>query len=305
MKEPRYLQDLDLIGSTALSSGVGMETDSMNNAINNLKKNFNLKITNNIWGNDFSSSDKKTKIKELNEILNEDIKALIIARGGDMLYETLEDINYQKIVDKKLLVEGYSDPTSLLYILTTIYDYKTIYGFNLKSYDEDTNETYYKNNISILKGNKITQESFDNLSISKKDFKESGILLGGCIEVLKDLIGTKFDKTNEFIEKYKDENIIWYFDPYNMDPASLYRTLKQFSLAGYFKHTNTILIGKIRHPQDESMMTYKDAINKALNDIENVVINTNIGHIKPCFTLINGNRYNIEYKNNKIYLENL
>ncbi len=222
-----------------------------------------------------------------------------------MLYETLEDINYQKIVDKKLLVEGYSDPTSLLYILTTIYDYKTIYGFNLKSYDEDTNETYYKNNISILKGNKIIQESFDNLSISKKDFKESGILLGGCIEVLKDLIGTKFDKTNEFIEKYKDENIIWYFDPYNMDPASLYRTLKQFSLAGYFKHTNTILIGKIRHPQDESMMTYKDAINKALNDIENVVTNTNIGHIKPCFTLINGNRYNIEYKNNKIYLENL
>lgn len=305
MKEPRYLQDLDLIGSTALSSGVGMETDSMNNAINNLKKNFNLKIANNIWGNDFSSSDKETKIKELNEILNEDIKALIIARGGDMLYETLEDINYQKIVEKKLLVEGYSDPTSLLYILTTIYDYKTIYGFNLKSYDEDTSETYYKNNISILKGNKIVQESFDNLSISKKDFKESGILLGGCIEVLKDLIGTKFDKTNEFIENYKDENIIWYFDPYNMDPASLYRTLKQFSLAGYFKHTNTILIGKIRHPQDESMMTYKDAINKALNDIENVVINTNIGHIKPCFTLINGNRYNIEYKNNKIYLENL
>ena len=27
--------------------------------------------------------------------------------------------------------------------------------------------------------------------------EEEGILIGGCIEVLKDIIGTKFDKTTE------------------------------------------------------------------------------------------------------------
>ena len=305
MKEIRYLQENDLIGSTALTSGTGNEIDSMNNAINNVKKHYNLLVTDNIWGNDLTSSSKETKIKELNYLLEKDIKALIIARGGELLYETLDDINYQKIIDKNILVEGYSDPTSLLYILTTNYDYKTIYGFNLKSYDENEEEQYYKDNLSILNGKKIELSSYDNDSISKKDFKTNGILLGGCIEVLKDLIGTKYDKTKEFIEKYKDEGIIWYFDPFNMDSASLYRTLLQFKRAGYFKYTNTILIGKIRYPQEEIYMTYKEAIERSLLEIENIVIDTNIGHIKPCFTLINGNKYEVEYKENKLFLRNL
>ena len=40
----------------------------------------------------------------------------------------------------------------------------------------------------------------------------TGRLIGGCIDVLKDIIGTKYDGTLDFIEKYKDDGIIWYFD---------------------------------------------------------------------------------------------
>ena len=303
MKYPEFLKENDLIGITALSSGCSDSIKEIKEAINNLEKEkFQVITTNNVYGNYIVSSDKEIRIKELKELLDKDIKLLQIARGGSFLYEVLNDIPYEKIVKKNILVQGYSDPTSLLYILTTKYNLATIYGLNGKSYSGEHLEDYQLKNLEILKGNLIEQSSYDNESLSiNGDFQDKGIIIGGCIEVLKDLIGTQFDNTNNFIEKYKEKNIIWYFDIYNMEPISLYLTLLQFKNAGWFKYTNTFLIGKVLIKQDESMMTYLDAIKKSISG--NIVYNTNIGHIKPMFTMINGSYGEVIYKDKKIILK--
>ena len=119
------------------------------------------------------------------------------------------------------------------------------------------------------------------------DISETGILIGGCIECLKDVIGTCFDKTNDFIEKYKKEGIIWYFDVFNMTSESLYNTLLQFKNAGWFKYTKAILIGKVRFPNSFVGIDYEEMISRAIPDIP-CVFNFDVGHVKPSFTMING-----------------
>lgn len=302
MQYPNFLKEQDLIGLTALSSGCSDSVSEMNLAINNLEKNkFRVFKTNNVYGNCVVSSDKETRIKELKQLLKEDIKLLQIARGGNFLYELLDEIPYEEIVKRKLMVQGYSDPTSLLYILTTKYDLATIYGMNGKSYSDQELSLYQLNNLEILKGNLLPQQSFDRESVSVNgDFESSGVLIGGCLEVLKDLIGTKYDETTKFIEKYKAQNIIWYFDIYAMNPIEVYITLLQFKNAGWFKYTDTFLIGKVLIKQEEDLMTYHDALKKSLD--KNIVYDTNIGHVKPMHTLINGSLAKVIYQNHELTL---
>lgn len=300
MKYPEYLNKKDLIGLTALSKGCSECIDELESSVTNLSKYFNVAYTSNVLGGELVSSSKENRILELNQLLKKNIKLLSIVRGGDFLYETLDSIPYKKIVNKNLWVQGYSDPTSLLYILTTKYDLATIYGYNGKGFEGELDKSKL-NNIKILKGQLTKQTSFDRDNISiKGDFKSEGILIGGCIECLKDLIGTKYDNTLNFINKYKNKNIVWYFDVYNMTPINLYLTLLQFKNAGWFKYSNTFLIGKMLFNNDSKEFSYLDAY-KALDG--NVVYDCNFGHTYPKFTLINGSYAEIKYKNRKLEIK--
>lgn len=299
MKYPNNLNKESLVGITALSSGASDCIDEMNQAINNLRKHFNVIYTDNIYGNYIVSSSKEERIKELNELLEKDINSLIIARGGDYLADTLDSINYQKIYDKGLLVGGMSDPTSLLYILTTKYDLATYYGINGKRYAKE--DDYILNNIKLLKGENIIQKSYKerNTISLNGDFKSKGIIIGGCIDTLRDhVFNTEFDNTLNFIEKYKEYNIVWYFDNYALTSSELFKTLKYMKENNYFKYSNTFIFGNTCYT-DEDDDIYIESIKYILKD-SNIIFNANIGHIDPVFTIINGSLSTIEYKNKEL-----
>ena len=304
MKYPNFLQKGDLIGITALSKGCGDVIKETKISLNHLKENYRLIVTPNVYESGFVSSDIKTRVKEFNDLLDENIKMLMNIRGGDFLYETLDFLDYPKIVNKKLLVQGYSDPTSLLYMLTTKYDLATIYGFNGKSYDNEVLEEYQLNNLEILKGNLVKQESFmDRKTLSLNgNFKSSGIIIGGCLDVLQKMIGTSYDNTLEFIKKYGKHKIIWYFDIYNMSSVDVYLTFLQMKNIGYFKKTDTIILGSVMFPCVDCELDYKDVYSKVFEKC-NIIVDANIGHVKPVFTIINGSLATITYQDNKMVLE--
>ena len=304
MKYPNFLKKGDYIGITALSSGTGDKIKEVKTSLNHLKEYYKLIVTPNVYGDEIVSSDAKERIKEFNELLDEDIKLLMNIRGGDFLYETLDGLDFQKIVKKNIWVEGYSDITNLLYILTTKYDLATIYGLNAKSFDNEILEEYQLNNIDFLNGKKFKQFSFNNYkTISlKENFSDNGILIGGCIDTLRYLFGTEYDNTLNFIEKYRDKGIIWYFDIYAMGSVDLYLTLLQMKKMGYFKYSDTFLFGRVLLPKIECNLSYQDAITKALGD-KNIILEADIGHVKPVFTLINGCLYNVTYQKNKLVME--
>ena len=296
MKYPTFLKRNDNLGITALSSGTGADIKEVKIAINHLKEYFHLTITPNVYGSSIVSSDIETRINELNNLLDDDIKLLMNIRGGDFLYEALPYIDFMKIKNKNIWVEGYSDITSLLYILTTKYDLATIYGFNGKSFDTNELDYYQLNNFKILMGNITTQKSSSdrNTKSLNGDFASRGLIIGGCLDILRFIPGTEFDNTMNFIEKYRKQKIIWYFDIFAMGSVDVYLTLLQFKNMGWFKYSDTIIIGNILFPKVECELEYSDAFKKVFKDM-NIVVDANIGHVKPVFTIINGSIANVKY----------
>ncbi len=304
MEYPKFLQRKNVIGITALSSGAGNTIKEVKLSLNHLKEKYRLIITPNVYGEEIVSSSKEERIKELNELLQEDINMLINIRGGDFLYEVLDDINYLEIKKKKLLVMGYSDITPLLYILTTKYDLATVYGLNGKSFDSEILEDYQLNNLKILEGNLIVQKSFlkGKTQSINGNFTSKGLLIGGCLDILRFLFGTDYDYTKNFLEKYQKYGIIWYFDIFSMGSVDVYLTMLQMQKMGYFKYSNTILFGSVLFPKVECNMEYYEGIKKVFKD-KNIIYNADIGHVKPVFTLINGSLGEISYQNNKLTLK--
>ncbi len=322
MKFPKYLKNGDTIGITACSCGVAKKLEKYEKSINNVKNNgFKIIETNNVRTDGVVSSDKVTRARELESLfLDDDIDMIAIASGGDFLYDMLTEVDFNILKDNPKLLVGSSDPTSLIYILTTNYDIATMYSpCNMSGFSSDELHESYLNYFEMLKGNLMKQEKsmyrendeVDDLFDIPNEWlningnvDSEGILIGGCIEVLKDIIGTKFDKTNEFLEKYKDEGIIWYFDVFNMTSESLYNTLLQFKNAGWFKYANAILIGKVRFPNTFVGMSYEELIGQALPE-EKVIFNFDVGHVKPSMTMINGMKARVVSNNEEGYLEYL
>ena len=317
---PEFLNDNDTIGVTACSCGVLDKIDKYEKSINNVKKNgFNILETPDVRTSGLVSTDAKTRVKELNSLItNKDIKMINIAAGGDFLCEILPYLDYDLIKNNTKWYGGSSDPTSLIYSITTKLDIPTIYTpCNMSGYSSDNLHQSYLDYFQIIKGNLVKQfksdkyESKDDIfdldnewNSYGDDINEEGIILGGCIESLKDIIGTKFDNTLEFIERYKDEGIIWYFDVFSLSVEDLYRTLLQFKNAGWFKYTKLILIGKVKYPNTFMDLTYDEMIKKALNEFK-VIYKFDIGHVKPSMTMINGFKVRVIYNEKEGSLEYL
>ena len=319
---PKYLENGDTIGITACSCGVLGKIEKYEKSINNVKKQgFYLLETDNVRTGGVVSSSNIVRARELESLfLNNNVNAIAIASGGDFLYDMLDEVDFNILKDNPKWLAGSSDPTSLLYILTTKYDIATLYSpCNMSGFSSDDLHQSYLNYFEIMKGNLVKQERFPYMENNEVDdlfdqpnewlningdVDESGIIIGGCIEVLKDIIGTKFDNTLEFLEKYKDEGFIWYFDVFSMTSEGLYNTLLQFKNAGWFKYAKAIIIGKVRFPNTFTGMEYEEAVKRALPDVK-TIFNFDIGHVKPSFTMINGMKARVVSSDNEGSLEYL
>ena len=317
---PEYLNDGDTVGITACSCGVLKKIDKFEKTLINLNKyGFNVVETDNVRTGGDVSSNAVTRAKELESLfLNKDVKMVAVARGGDYLFEMLEMVDFSILANNPKWFAGSSDPTSLLYILTTKYDMATIYSpCNMTGLDEKNLHESYLNYFKILKGNLIKQYKYDKCEVESfsddlskdnewinvnGDVNQEGILIGGCLDVLKDLIGTKYDVTEKFLEKYKNEGFIWYFDVFAKSNIDLYNTLLQFKYAGWFKYAKAILIGKICISESFGDISYEELIKKALPNIP-VVYKFDVGHVKPSFTMINGMKVRVVSNKTEVSLE--
>ena len=304
MKYPRFLEKNDTIGITALSSGAGDKIKEVKISLNHFKEDYKLIVTPNVYGDEIVSSSIETRIHEFNDLLNEDINALMNIRGGDFSLETIDNLDLKKIVKKNLLVQGYSDITSLVYTLTTKYDLATLYGFNAKSYDSEILEKYQLDNLEFMKGHIVIQRSYhDRIDYSiNGDFESKGVIIGGCLDIIRFMLGTSLDGTKNFINKYKDKKIIWYFDIFAMCSVDVYLTLLQMKNMGYFKYTDTFIFGSVLFSKIECGIDYANFYKKALGDA-NIIVDANIGHVEPKFTILNGSLATVTFKDNELVLK--
>ncbi len=335
IKYPHKLKKGDTIGITAVSDGANLL--KIDRAISNLKElGFGVIETPNTR-NSFMcvSSDGKTRAKEFITLWKDpNVKHILSARGGEFLMEMLpyldEYADVLKNTDSIKWVQGYSDPSLLLFYLTTKYHIATIHAENLSEFAMKL-EHYHsclKNTISFLKSEDIefVQTSFDKFQL--QEFEEGnlngyqltenvkyellgskdthiaveGRLIGGCVDVLALLMGTPFDTCSSFCSQFS-EGMIWYLDNCELNAAELYRRLWKMRELGWFSNANAFLIGRTFSGQAVQDFTYLEALKKALYDLNvPIIYNADIGHVPPQLTLINGAFVKVEFLQGKIKL---
>ena len=127
-------------------------------------------------------------------------------------------------------------------------------------------------------------------------------MIGGCLDCLKYLPGTPYDYTENFVEKYKNDGIIWYFDIFNMSTEDVYLTLFQLRESSWFNDTKGVIVGRVCFQNSNTSMTYEEAFQKIFPNIP-IIMDADIGHIPPKMTIINGSYAHINYSNGKGSIE--
>lgn len=319
MKKPSSIKKGELIALSSMSDGIVKESKQQKlfNAIKKLEKEFTItKDEHVICSVKGESCDAKTRTNDFMSFLNDkNVKGIVGVTGGNYLMEVLDYLDFSLIKKNVKWLQGQSDITILLYLITTKYDIQTIYSYNANSMASISDEEY-NNNLLILKGYNIIQNDFEYQLVDGKKKKSrwlckqnidlTGRIIGGCLECLMDLVGTKYDYTKKFIEKYKDDGIIWYFDIDYMTNEQLLRNLWHLKNLGWFKNAKGIIFGRLEETSYTGV-TLDEAINRGLKDLNlPIVTNFDLGHTYPRVTIVNGSmiRLKCNEKEHKIEIIN-
>ncbi len=316
MKYPEFVKKGDVLGVFAPSAGVGRKLDDFSKSLYQLNmQGFSIKNGPLVEVNDMRSGTGKQRADEL-KMMHDDvqIKALLCAAGGDFLIEMLPYTDFDSLASNPKWMMGYSDPTSLLYTLTSKYDIATLYGANAGSFDVEKVPEWMMAPIELLQGKSVIQKSTEfcdpqfrngpavyetenHWKSFSGDFKVKGRCIGGCLDSLKDLFGTPYDGTKEFIKRYESETLIWFFDIFSMTAENVYRTLLQLKSMGAFRKQDVVLAGRVLFPSSETGMDYEEAFKRALEC--RVVMDADIGHTYPRMAMVNGGICELEITGTK------
>ncbi len=318
MNIPDFIKKGDIIGVTAPSAGFTEQVDltKLESAKFNLsEKGYEVIETENVrkCEKGRSSTGKKRAEEFLSLIRNEEVKYILSASGGDFLMEMLEYLDYELIKANPKWIQGYSDNTGLIYPITTICDMATVYSGNVGDYGMSLWHDGVKDNLKLLEGKNVEQKEFnlfENEYVKKitgyegynltdkvkyefvsenKSESFTGRLLGGCLDVLIMLCGTKYDKTEEFVRKYKEDGIIWYLESFDLSSARIQCALWQLKEAGWFEGAKGFLFGRPCFFREEYETDFNEAVKTALDSLNlPIITGCDIGHRPPRLTMING-----------------
>lgn len=318
MRYPKKLEKGEKIGITAPSLGVtGDLSEMLDQGIHSLEQlGFQYVETASVRKiQKAASASPRQRAEEFMELyLNHEVKAIIPARGGELLMDMLPYLDYEQIkgsTPKWIL--GFSDISTLLFTLTLKCDISTAHGPILLHFGGDPINESALNAINILQGG----SEFEQKSIGcyedefaeqpdwmllgdMKQCKFSGRLIGGGLDTIRSLIGTPYAPVQDFIKKYENDGFVWYMESCSMKADDIYKTLWQMKMNGWFKNCKGVLYGRPDGYSDFHDFSLVDALNYTFLDLDvPIIYNVDLGHIYPQLTFINGAFATIEYKDSK------
>ena len=275
----------------------------------------------------FNSSYKESveeRLEELNEIIDENPDLVITTIGGYNSIQLLDKIDYKKIKEKNITFCGFSDITSLLLAIYTKTGMEMLYGpcYTVNMCDYGGVDEYTKDNLlKCFSGKKFTLKpaeydlnefidwaDLENKVIKKKKKEKgndwitinkgkcSGILLGGNLTTIQNLIGTKYlpEKT------FKDKLLFLEDCETNMDEFC--SRLESLRIKGILDNVTGIIFGKF--DTEEMNKEIEAFLKDYFKDYDKpVVCNIDFGHVYPILTIPIGREANLECTDKKIKIE--
>lgn len=337
---PVFPKKGDLIGVCAPSSGVGHKMESFDRSLDCLKaQGYKILETGSVRNEDDRSADAETRGREFDQLMaDRRVRAVISASGGDYNIEMLPYIDSELVRENPKWIVGASDPTNILYYVTTKLDIATMYGFNAGTFDWVPIHQFQKNAISILKGDIITQESFsmyqgartfgDDVDLDtpvrwrlllpeSTQKKGSGILSRGGSPMAES--ESRFSVTGRLIGGCSDciLNLLGtpydgtgdFLKRYGDEPVIWY--LDDFAMDApsllrfiiqmeYCGYMKNAAAIVIGRVMFQGLSEDQDYLDELAGGLRiPVIFNADIGHVKPAFTLINGATGTFTFENGK------
>lgn len=282
--------------------------------------------------------------KELNEMYADpETDILMTCGGGELMCEVVPEIDWELIrrVKPKWYM-GYSDNTNFTFLSTILADTAAIYGYCAPSFGQEPKHASIRDAFDLLKGKttvhnypqwekeslkseenptatyNVTEEYRQRIFLAEKpqnagagELREldkaafEGRLIGGCVDILVTLLGTRFDKTADFLERYKEDGIIWFLECCDLNPLSIRRAFFQMREAGWFKYTKGFLIGRPLHFDEDIMGVDRlNAVTSMIGELGvPMIMDLDIGHLPPQMPLISGAYAKVDAKDNTIVIE--
>ncbi|MGN0266884.1 MAG: S66 peptidase family protein [Lachnospiraceae bacterium] len=321
MRYPEFLKENGTIGFVAPSFGCNREPykSAFDNAQKKLaKQGFKLELGPNCYegcGIGISNTPEKCG-KELTEYYCSDSNDVLIScGGGELMCETLDYVDFERIkAARPKWYMGYSDNTNFTFLLTTLCDTAAIYGPCAAAFGQEPWHPAIWDALKTIQGKKLTMKGYDKWEkISLKDedhpllpynvseprvlkchptkFVEmQGRLIGGCMDILGMLAGTRYDNVANFVEKYNEDGIVWFMEACDLNVLSIRRVLWQLEHAGWFQYVRGFIFGRpYCHGEELMGLDQYEAVTGILDKYNvPIIMDADIGHIAPMMPLICG-----------------
>ena len=336
MRYPKFIKPKDTITLIAPSFGAATFPYDLRvkRAIKKFQKlGYNVKCGKNTFLAELpylSNDPKKIAIEFMENYLDDGSNILISVGGGELQCETLPYIDFDKIKNSEpKWFDGFSDNTNYTFLLTTLCDVASIYGhcmgsFGMYNWHESLIDEY-----KLLTGEKLNVKGYPkhqyesnryqqkhplsgyNLKYEKKIVSQmekvemSGRLLGGCLDILILLCGTKYDKVKEFNEKYKNDGVIWFLEACDLTSLAYRRAIFQLREASWFENAKGFIIGRpARAFRDEAFgIDHYNALD-ILKDLNvPILMDCDLGHLPPSMPFICGAYAHVTYIDNNISID--
>jgi muramoyltetrapeptide carboxypeptidase len=322
LRFPPPLRPGDRIGVTSPSSGVPADLlPRLDFCVQHLERQgYQVVVGSCMSGDGVVSAPAQERADELMQMLIDPaIGAVVPPWGGELAVEVIPHLDLAALREAQpTWLVGWSDMSTLLLPLTTVAGVATLHGGNLMDTPYQVPEplAHWLEAAATEPGGTLTQgpsafhrphghdpwqddptfpeRTLDTpggwslLDPGMGDVRVSGRLIGGCLETVSILAGTRWGDVRQFAEEHAPEGLIVYVEA-SEDPATdIARHLWRLRLAGWFERANAVLVGRTSAPDSEGF-TQLDAVRSGLGDLGvPVVLDVDCGHVPPHLALVNG-----------------
>ena len=287
------------------------------------------------------STSPERAARELEEFyLDDGCQALISCGGGELMCETVGHIDFRKLGEARpKWFMGYSDNTNFIFPMATIAGVAGIYGPTFTGFGKPW-EQAETDALALLEGKARSLRGYPQFQSPEADSQAAatdpfapyildsektlrsfvpgdgdclvranreeeiaaqGILLGGCLDVLANLCGTRLDNMEEFNRANGD--VAWVLESCDANPLELRRQIWHLDQAGWFDNASVFVIGRPLASWQRALL----GVNQynAVTDIlahhgVPVIMDADVGHIGPTVPLIIGAQTRIRAKGNEL-----
>lgn len=260
-----------------------------------------------------SASAAERAVELMEAFTDPEVAAVIPPWGGELAIEVLDRLDFARLRETQpKWFSGFSDLSTVQVPLLIQAGWGSLHGPNLMQLGDPALDAVSARIFDLWSGEGEWHQPAAPSTVARRlDGSDAptvleGRLIGGCLDSVSRLAGTPFGDMAAFRDRLAGERPIVFFEIAELPPFEVARALRGLRLAGWFQDVAGIVFGRSAvAPAIASAgdFTERDALQRALGDLPcPVLLDLDIGHVAPQWSLIQGGRARVALTNGRAEL---